>query len=330
MTWIDGHLDLAYLAACGRNLKAPCPDPHAGCVSLPALRGAGIDVVAATIFTAPASTGEHREAAYPDGDAAAAEAAGMRQLDIYRRLEAQHEIAIVRTRGDLDAGPARPAPRAVLLMEGADPIRAPRDAATWHAGGVRMVGMAWSMGTRYAGGNHRTGPLTALGRELVTELDSLGIIHDASHLSDEALEGLLECASGPIVATHSNCRALVAHDERHLRDDQIREIGRRGGIIGLNLFSKFLARGRRARIADCVAHLERMTAIMGHRRAVGLGSDMDGGFSPADLPEGLDHPAKLDALADALAAADWSDHDIDGFRHANWRRFLRGALPATA
>ncbi len=330
MPWIDGHLDLAYLAVSGRNLKAPFPDPQAGCVSLPALRSAAFDVVAATIFTAPASTGEHGAAAYRDGDAAAAEAVGLRQLDIYKRLESEGEISIVRKRADLDAGPARASPRAVLLMEGADPIRAPRDVERWHAGGLRMVGMAWAMGTRYAGGNHRSGPLTALGRELVAALDDFGIIHDASHLSDEALDGLLETASGPIVATHSNCRALTAEDQRHLRDDQIREIGRRGGIVGLNLFTRFLVRGRRARIADCVAHLERMTAIMGHRRGVGLGSDMDGGFTPAELPEGLEHPASLEALAEALRAAGWPDQDIDAFRHANWRRFLRQALPATA
>jgi membrane dipeptidase len=66
---------------------------------------------------------------------------------------------------------------------------------------------------------------------------------------------------------------------------------------------------------------------MGHRRGVALGSDMDGGFGPDDLPVDLDHPRKLDALAGALAEAGWSDDEIDGFRHANWRRFLKRTLP---
>jgi len=153
-------------------------------------------------------------------------------------------------------------------------------------------------------------------------LDAAGIIHDASHLSDAAFDGLCAHAAGPIVATHSNCRALVGDDERHLRDDQVRAIGERGGIVGLNLYTEFLAKDRRATIGDCVSNVSRVTEIMGHRRGVGLGSDMDGGFGAESLPEGLDHPTRLDALADALGDSGWTDDEVAGFRHANWRRFL--------
>ena len=73
-------------------------------------------------------------------------------------------------------------------------------------------------------------------------------------------------------------------------------------------------------------------AFMSARRTrgerVALGTDMDGGFGPGDLPAGLDHPRKLDALADALRAAGWSDRDVEGFACANWLRLLSRALPA--
>jgi membrane dipeptidase len=328
MRWIDGHLDLAYLALCGRDLRVPCPDPAAGCVSLPELREAGVGLVLGTVFTEPGVMDRSRPYGYPDsGDLDGAEAAGLRQLELYDRLETEGEIAIVRRRGDLGGRSGERGPRVVLLMEGADPIRSPHEAWRWFDGGVRVVGLAWAAGTRYAGGNRSPGPLTPPGIELVGVLDDLGIVHDVSHLSDEAFDGLLANTRGRIVATHSNCRALAGGSPRHLRDDQIAEIARRDGIVGLNLFGKFLVHRRQPAIGDCVAHIEHVCEIMGHRRGVGLGSDMDGGFLPADLPPGLDHPRKLGALAEALRDAGWSDDEVEGFCHDNWYSFLKRALP---
>jgi membrane dipeptidase len=327
MQWIDGHLDLAYIQLLGRDLTAPCSDPDVGCISLPELRDAGVELTFATIFTEPASDASHPQAAYGGiDDLDGAEAAGRRQLEVYRRLETQGELCLVRSRTDLKA-PAGRGPRIVLLMEGADPIRDPRQVATWFDDGLRMVGLTWAMGTRYAGGNHRLGPLTDLGIDLVNALDECGMIHDASHLSDEAFDGLMKVAQGPVVATHSNCRALVGRSQRHLRDDQIGAIAERDGVVGLNLFSKFLVPSGRATIDDCVAHVQRVSELMGHRRGVALGSDMDGGFGPDSLPEHLDHPTKLDALADALTAAGWSNDEVNGFAHGNWQRFLERTLP---
>ena len=65
---------------------------------------------------------------------------------------------------------------------------------------------------------------------------------------------------------------------------------------------------------------------MGHRRGVALGSDMDGGFGPDGLPEGIDRPERLETLLDALRAAGWSDADIEGFARGNWRRLLEEVL----
>ncbi|MHC5008409.1 MAG: membrane dipeptidase, partial [Planctomycetota bacterium] len=189
MRWIDGHLDLAYLALCGRDLSVACPDPAAGCVSLPALREAGVGLVLATIFTEPGVTDPSELYGYGSSDDLDdAERAGRRQLDVYERLEAQGEIGIVRSRGDLGEPSIVPKPQAVLLMEGADPIRSPDDAKRWSDRGVRVVGLSWAAGTRYAGGNGNPGPLTPAGIELVSALDDLGIVHDVSHLSDEGIE----------------------------------------------------------------------------------------------------------------------------------------------
>lgn len=333
MHLIDGHLDLAYLALHGRDLRKPLDDSSTGCVTLPALQAGGINVAFATIFTEPTATASISmlPEMYPVGDAEAAEAAGLRQLQVYQQLESDSALAIVRNPTDLINKDSRL--RIVLLMEGADPIRSPEDVPKWHARGVRIVGLTWAAGTRYAGGNgpppgksppafYNTGPLTSQGIELIRALDDAGIIHDASHLSDAAFDGLMEHARGPVIASHSNCRALVENWQRHLRDDQIKAIVERGGVIGLNLFSKFLANDCRATIDDCLRHLEHICEIAGHRRAVALGSDSDGGFAKDDLPAGMDHPAKWRGLLEALRGRGWNDPDIMGFARGNWERVL--------
>jgi membrane dipeptidase len=324
--WIDGHLDLAYLALKGRDLTRPVEDPDEGCVSLPALREANVRLALGTLYT------EKGAASVPYGyadsdDRDGAERAGWRELEVYESLEAAGEILIVRTRADLER--ETDALKVVVLMEGADPIRSPEAARAWFDRGVRVVGLTWGAGTRYAGGNAWPGPLTPEGRELVAALDELGIVHDVSHLADAAVEGLFGMSRGPIVASHSNCRTLLEPNQRHLPDEFIREIHRRGGIVGVNLYIGFLTTDdRRATISDVVRHVTYAAHVTGSKRAVALGSDADGGFTPARLPENLDHPTRFSAIPDALRRAGWTEDEVSGFTHRNWHRFLREALPA--
>jgi membrane dipeptidase len=232
-----------------------------------------------------------------------------------------------------------------ILMECADPIRSPDDLDWWAEQGVVAIGMAWWHQSRYAGGNGVETGLTDLGRELIPRMDALGIVHDASHLSDASLSELFERTDAPVVATHSNSRAIMsggagtlpasggggilpASDlalQRHIPDEFIAEIARRGGIIGLNLYRRFikpdLGATERPTIDDAIAHVEHVCEIAGHRHAVGLGSDMDGGLTANDLPDGIDRPADLVRLADALSARGWSDDDVRDFAWGNWARF---------
>jgi len=155
-------------------------------------------------------------------------------------------------------------------------------------------------------------------------------VHDLTHLSQHATDDLLAATDAPIIATHSNCRALLAdgltiESQRHLDDETIREIARRGGMIGLNLVSNFLQRGiqkgQRASIDDCVAHVEHMCEVVGHRKAVGFGTDMDGGFTADHLPEGIKGPADLVKILGALGNRGWSDDELHAFAWGNWARF---------
>ena len=327
--WLDAHLDLAYLHLGGPTVTEELPDPVTRGVSLPALARGDVRIFLGTIFTEVGTEAASTPWGYRDhDDIEGAHAAGVQQLEMYEWLEHTGRARIVRSAADLDACAAAPAgspPGIVILMEGADPVRSPDEFAWWHARGVRVVGLTWAKGSRYAGGNAAQGPLTDIGRRAVEAMDVLGILHDASHLCDESFAGVCAATSSRIVATHSNVRALAAPVERHLSDAQIAEIAARGGMVGLNLYGKFLAAGRAATLADAIAHVQHVASIAG-RNCVGLGSDFDGGFTPADCATGCGRPEELPALAAGLAQAGFNHAELAAFAHGNWLRTLRAAL----
>lgn len=331
--WFDGHLDLACIALEGRDLRAPLSGaagpPQPPSITLPSLREGRVSHVLATLFTGLGSEGPCGYVSSDDPEPACR--AGLAQLGVYDSLEAAGELRLVRQKRKLDCDDDH-ALAAVILMEGADPIRTPAEAPSWFERGVRVVGLTWARGTRYAAGNAAPGPLTPLGRTLIAALDEIGIIHDCSHLADEAAGQLLQLARGPVCASHSNCRSLaIGHSERNLPDDLIRAIAERDGVIGLNLFSLFLTPEgdrRRATIDEAIAHVEHIVEVTGRVEAVALGSDMDGGFGADRLPEGIDCPAELPRLTDALRRRGWSEDQVAGFRFNNWARFLERSLPS--
>jgi membrane dipeptidase len=367
-TWFDAHLDLAYLGVRGRDMlsereslagAALGPHPPAA-VTIPALARANVRLVLGTIFTEPVPQGRNpMPEQYVSGDGRGARVRARAQLEAYRTWEEGGAIVLDLPRilrhdpmvGSIRAGmgvssiePEKPEARVRralrdgrvhvgILMENADPVASPEDLAWWVSRGVCMIGLAWARGSRYAAGNatprEQDGGLTVLGRELVREMDRLGVIHDASHLSDRALADLFEATERRIVASHSNCRSLLTEDgtpgnQRHLSDDAVREIARRDGVIGLNLFSGFLAVGTgeegRASIEQALSHVEHICHLTGTTRHVGLGSDADGGFSALRLPQGIDGPEGYAKLAEGLTRRGWSDEAVEDFAWRNWSR----------
>jgi membrane dipeptidase len=229
-----------------------------------------------------------------------------------------------------------------ILIENADVVREPAELEWWSQRGVVAIGLAWAKPSRYAMGNgappeSRAG-LTDLGRAMVREMDRLDIAHDASHLCDRALDDLLELATGRVMASHSNCRALLDRagsvpNQRHLTDRHIRAIIARGGVIGLNLFSPFLiapgsSRGSggdaRATLEEAADHVLRICELAGDASHVGLGSDMDGGFSAQRLPMGMSGPKHLRLLADTLTKRGMNAADLECFAWKNWAEFFAG------
>ena len=314
---VDLHLDLAWNVARGRDVTRPAAeqpivDNETATVGLPDLAAGGVGVVGATLFANPADP-------TPAGDQAYA------QLRTYEDWERRGLLRIVREVSDFE----HKGLRAVVLMEGADPIDEGRDAAWWHARGVRIVGLAWRA-TRYAAGTGAPGGLTDDGRRLSRDLDHIGVMHDLSHLAEAAADEMLDLAHNLVIASHSNCRSVVGDDPggRHLPDRQIAAIARRGGVVGINLFDHFLLspaelRRRRATVGDWVRHVRHACDVIGDARHVGLGSDLDGGFGREMTPLGIDTAADLPRLGDALADAGLNDAAVAGVLGGNWMRVLR-------
>lgn len=333
----DAHLDLAAIEVNRRDMELPVdaldaqtqgPWPPAS-VTLPELDAAGVRWALATIFTEADGDGPE---GYRAGDAQSAHDAGAAQLNVYERWERAQRISIAHRGAFTDHRDGEPPMQVGILVECADPIRDPDELPWWVEHGVVAVGMAWAKGSRYAPGNgtdDREAGLTDLGINMVRAMDDLGVVHDLSHLSDRAAHEVLERSDKPVIASHSNCRALLGGDRgqmRHLSDELIRAIAARGGVIGTNLFSMFLRtdyKTQRPTAADVADHIEHVCAIAGSRACVGLGSDADGGFGADMLPEGLDRPTKFAGIGVALRERGWSEAEVTGYLSGNWRRFWR-------
>ena len=195
---------------------------------------------------------------------------------------------------------------AVMALEGAEAIGCDPgrldDAAQM---GVRLITLTWNEANALGGSNLTGGGLTRQGKDFVRRCQKLGILVDVSHVSDEVFYDVCEIAEKPIVASHSNSRAICGHS-RNLTDDQFRCIVSLGGFAGLNFYPEFLREDGDATIADLVRHYEHFCEL-GGVRSVAVGADWDGVESlPAEIA-GVDDAEKLFA---ALEARGVSDDDV--------------------
>ncbi len=218
----------------------------------------------------------------------------------------------------------------VPLMEGADAIVSPGDAASWYQSGLRIVGLSWAA-TQYAGGTGEPGPLTDLGRQLLKEMGRLNMALDLSHCSEEAFLEAVEVYPATIIASHSNPRLFLPTD-RGLSDEMIKKLAGRDGVMGIVPFNKFLVPGwktgsLKAGIGRVVAAIDYVVQLTGSPRHVAIGTDFDGGLGPEALPDGMNTIADIQKIISALQLAGYSESDIKAILHGNWLRILQNILP---
>ncbi len=144
-----------------------------------------------------------------------------------------------------------------------------------HQMGVRAVNLTWNHANAISGTNVEEPErgLSPLGVAFVQEMEQLGMVPDVSHLSEAGFWDLLEIATKPILASHSNSKNVHFHS-RNLTDDQFRGIIKNHGVVGLNGYTAFIGRGTVTQ-TDLLRHLEHFLAL-GGAQTVALGGDWDG------------------------------------------------------
>lgn len=125
-----------------------------------------------------------------------------------------------------------------------------------------------------ARGNGEHNGVSALGREVIKEMNRTGMMVDLSHASEKSFYDALELSETPIVCSHSSCKSLCDHP-RNLTDEQMKALAHRGGVMQVCLYSGFLRKEAPATILDAINHLNHMVSVMGIDH-VGIGTDFDG------------------------------------------------------
>ena len=214
---------------------------------------------------------------------------------------------------------------AILHFEGAEAIDP--EFAVLRLGyrlGLRSLGLTWSRPNIYAEGvgpEDRGRGLTQLGRALVRACNELGVLLDVSHLNDAGFWDVIEFSTQPVVASHSNCRALCPVP-RNLTDEQIRALAAKGGLLGINFHVGFLRAGAErpedVSLGDVIAHIDHVAELVGVDY-VAFGSDFDGATMPRDLPD----VAALPRLVEALLRHGYDDAAVSKICYENWLRVFR-------
>lgn len=354
MFTIDAHLDLSMNAMeWNRDLRLPIEvirereknktdkaDRGKGTVNFTELKKGNIGLVVATQiarYVAP----ENPLPGWQSPEQAWAQTQG--QLAWYKAMENQGELVMIKDNDGLDQhlalwmneAPNQTKPIGYILsLEGADSLVTLDYLHVAHGYGLRALGPAHYGPGRYANGTDATGHLNQQGKDLLREMDKLKLILDATHLCDDAFWDAMEIFTGPVWASHNNCRALVNHN-RQFSDDMIKVLIERGAVIG-GAFDAWMIvpgweRGKSLpQQMDCTIekvldHMDHICQLAGNVQHVGLGTDLDGGYGREQSPYDLDSIADLQRIPAMLTKRGYTNEDIENIMYGNWLRFIKKA-----
>ena len=222
-----------------------------------------------------------------------------------------------RTGAEVDEAVSQGMVAALLSIEGADLIDCDvHKIETVSGWGVRLLNPVWNRANVLSGTNAEEPErgLSAEGRDFIRVMEEYGIYPDVSHLSDAGFWDLVRMARRPVIASHSNARAICPH-RRNLTDDQFRAIRDLGGVVGLNLYLHFVGEPTTDVL---VAHVEHFLAL-GGEKTLCLGGDMDGCEALAGGMTGMQDMPKL---YDALKARSYGAELLEDIFWNNLRRLI--------
>lgn len=311
---IDGHCDSVLDAAAGkRSLAQGSQEGH---LDFPRALAGGLAAQVCALWPAPA---------YYDRPA-------RRVVQLLDRLLAEVEAAggqvrLARSAADIEQAHRGGQLAVILAIEGGEALEGELAwLRIYHRLGVRVLGLVWNHRNALADGAlewETGGGLTRFGREVVREMNRLGMVIDCAHLAPAGLRHVLEVSEAPVLFTHGNCRALYDHP-RNLWDDQIRTLADRGGVMGISFVNAFMVPpGQRATVQTVADHIDHVCQVTGSSRHVALGSDYDGTDT---VPAGLDHVGLLPNLTAELMRRGYREEDLAQILGGNYLRVFRQVL----
>ena len=306
-TVVDAHIDtlLDIMVPAARPLKLATPRKFGerseqGHVDLPRLLESGVDLQVFAAYIQPEYKMEralHR---------------ALQLIDrFYQELHNHGDKMMLFSRVS-DVREAKNAGKvsAMLSIEGGEAIEADLGILRMlHRLGIRAITLTWNERNQVADGaaeGRTKGGLTNFGIELVAEMNRIGMVVDVSHISDAGFFDVIETTTKPVIASHSNCRAICNH-RRNLTDEMIKALANNGGVMGMNFAAEFVdERKDNATLERVLDHIDHVVAIAGVEH-VGIGSDFDG---IEITPKGLEDVTKIPYITEGLLKRGYKEDDV--------------------
>jgi membrane dipeptidase len=337
---IDTHNDVTSRTVDGFDIGKRSVDGH---TDLPRLREGGVGAVFFAAYVAASyakdKTGAHR---------------ALQMIDTVRTdIVAKYpkDFAFATTAAEIEAAHRQGKIAALIGIEGGHAIEDdPRILRDFYALGVRYMTLTHTNTNGWADSSgdindrsvkHHEG-LTPLGRQIIAEMNRLGMMVDISHVSDKTFYDVIDASKAPVIASHSSCRA-ISNVPRNMTDAMIVALAKKGGVIHINFNCEFLSQKTAdserkkpasehdknvvpATLADVVEHIKHVVKLAGVD-AVGIGSDFDG---VKCTPTGLEDVSKFPNLTRALLEEGYSPTDIRKMYGGNTLRVMRAVERARA
>ena len=342
----DTHIDVPNLLRPGWKFTDEHREDH---VDLPRLKKGGIDAMFLSVYMAGTVIGPQ------------AVTNALELISAIRKLEedAPDDIALCTTVDEVRRARRQGKVAILLGMEGGHMINNSLAILRAYAAlGIRYLTLTHNVDTDWAdssGDKPKHDGLTDFGRDVIRELNRLGVMVDISHVADATFWDALEVSRAPMIASHSSSRAIARH-HRNMTDDMIKALAAKGGVIHINYAVQFLddvraqyslktaprqaalekefpgtqnAERRRAELVKefgppppvqwekIVEHIDHIVKLVGADH-VGLGSDFDG----ATMPSGMDDVTQVPKITEALLRRNYSETDIKKILGENTLRLM--------
>ncbi len=255
-------------------------------------------------------------------------------VELIQEIEECDDLMLVTSSKDMETALDEEKIGIIISLEGAEPIVKDLNLLrVFYKLGVRGLGLSWSRRNFAADGSYFGDPeegirggLTPFGIELVKKAEEIGIFLDISHLNDEGVKDIEKYTEKPYIASHSNCRS-INDMRRNLKDEQIKTLGRRGGVIGINTYQSIVSQKKEEQNVKKVCdHIDKMIDITGNE-SIGYGFDLCGLFYDVEHQIDVlkDHTESLKITAELLKRG-YSEETLKKIIGGNFFNFYKKML----